>query len=190
MERPKELAANAERALATLEEVLREDLHQPIVRDAAIQRFEHTSETMFRMAQRVLLLRFGKDERFPKSIIRDLFTAGLTNEQETESLLKLVDDRNLSVHAYNEALATGLAGVSRRMDEGRGRFSPGSKRRSRAHFLTHHACARSASSAVTPRLRARVGSNGLPAPRGPTPPGLRDSRFGASARSSRSPRAT
>jgi uncharacterized protein YutE (UPF0331/DUF86 family) len=47
----------------------------------------------------------GIDQGSPKGVIRSCREIGLLNDKETVQLLKMVDDRNLTVHTYNEALA-------------------------------------------------------------------------------------
>ena len=44
----------------------------------------------------------------PKSTIRASFQAGLLTEEMTEHALQMVDDRNLTSHTYNEALAEAI----------------------------------------------------------------------------------
>ncbi len=45
----------------------------------------------------------------PKRSVRTSFQVGLLDEREAEHALALVDDRNLTVHTYNEDLAKALA---------------------------------------------------------------------------------
>src|SRR5579872_7403307 len=100
MERLKERLQQAEKALAVFNEILKEP-YSKIVRDAAIQRFEFTLETMWKLAQRYILLQNGIDAGSPKTVIRGCFQAMLINEEQTEILLKAIDDRNLTAHTYN-----------------------------------------------------------------------------------------
>lgn len=92
-------------ALATLEEILPGDAGDDLQRDAAIQRFEYVFETTWKAAQSYLRETEGIDEGSPKSVIRACFRVGLLGEDETELGLEMVDDRNLTVHTYNEELA-------------------------------------------------------------------------------------
>ena len=109
MERVKERLSVASRALATLDEAL-EAPKSKIVRDAAIQRFEYTFEAVWKAAQIYLKRVEGKDLASPKSVIRASFQAGLLDEAEAAAALQMVDDRNLTVHTYQEALAERIFG--------------------------------------------------------------------------------
>jgi len=53
----------------------------------------------------VLLERFGLELGSPKSVIRASLENGLLTEDETRLALVMVDHRNLTSHAYHEALA-------------------------------------------------------------------------------------
>ena len=92
------------KALRSLEETLAAPF-SVIVRDATIQRFEFTLEALWKLAQRYLLLQEGLELGSPKGVIRGCFQAGLLEEEATALLLQAIDDRNLTVHTYNEALA-------------------------------------------------------------------------------------
>ncbi len=104
MERLNERLEQTEKALNVFNEILNEP-YSKIIRDAAIQRFEFTLETIWKLTQRYLLLQHGIDAGSPKAVIRGSFQSGLLNEIQTENLLSAVDDRNLTVHTYNEQLA-------------------------------------------------------------------------------------
>lgn len=104
MERLSERVAVARRALATLHEVLSEP-KSPVVRDAAIQRFEYTFEAVWRAAQLYLKEREGLDVAFPKSVLRAFGQARSLDEGQVDLALGMADDRNLTVHTYNESLA-------------------------------------------------------------------------------------
>jgi len=45
----------------------------------------------------------------PKPVIRACFQSGLLDESEAERALKMVEDRNLAAHTYDEKLADALA---------------------------------------------------------------------------------
>lgn len=110
MERLKERLAAARRALETLEEVLNRGLSDAISRDAAIQRFEYTCETTWKVSQLFLKEKEGIETSSPKGIVRASFQVGLLPSAEvTERALTMVDDRNLTVHTYNEKLSQSLA---------------------------------------------------------------------------------
>jgi nucleotidyltransferase substrate binding protein (TIGR01987 family) len=99
--------ALARKAFATM----REALGLPktaIVRDAAIQRFEYSFEAVWKAAQRFLREREGVEAASPKAVVRASFSAGLLDEPSSRRALSMVDDRNLTVHTYNEPLAEAI----------------------------------------------------------------------------------
>ncbi len=104
MERLKERLEIAGDALKTLDEVLRQP-KTAIVRDASIQRFEYTLEAVWKAAQRYLKVAESLDLASPKSVIRSCRQAGLLDDPQTRAALQMADDRNLTVHTYNESLA-------------------------------------------------------------------------------------
>jgi len=104
LERLKQRLATAKRALTSLDAVLREPKTE-IVRDAAIQRFEYTFEACWKAAQFFLKHQEGTDAGSPKSAIRACFQMKILNEEEARLGIAMVDDRNLTVHTYNEDLA-------------------------------------------------------------------------------------
>ncbi len=104
MERLRERLATAGRALRTLQDLLRES-KTDIVRDAAIQRFEYTFEAVWKAVQAFLSRIEGLDAGSPKAAIRACYRIGLLTEEESRRALAMADDRNLTVHTYNEALA-------------------------------------------------------------------------------------
>ena len=104
MEKLKLASAQFKRALKTLEEILGEP-ESAIVRDASIQRFEYTFETVWKFLKRYLYEHEGVECNSPKSCFRQAFKNGLTDEAESEILLRMCDDRNLASHTYIEALS-------------------------------------------------------------------------------------
>lgn len=108
MERLKEKFDVAQKALATLREVLKEKNPTVIVRDAAIQRFEYTFEAVWKAGQEFLRTQEGIDVGSPKGVMRGYFQTGYLNERQTDLGLKMVDDRNLTSHTYCEGLAENI----------------------------------------------------------------------------------
>ena len=60
---------------------------------------------MSKAAQRYLRDVEGLELGSPKSIARACFQVGVLSEEEVRLSLAMVDDRNLTVHTYNEGLA-------------------------------------------------------------------------------------
>ena len=100
----------AGRALAGFGALARIGSPSAIERDAAMQRFEYTTEACWKAAQAVLLERFGVEAASPKAVIRASAHNGLLSELDARAGLMLIDDRNLTSHTYNEELAISLFG--------------------------------------------------------------------------------
>jgi len=105
VERLKERLAVAQHALGTLQEVLAIEGPSQIERDAAIQRFEYTCEAVWKAAQRYLQEVEGLSIGSPKGSIRASREVGLITDERATVGLEMIDDRNLTVHTYNESLA-------------------------------------------------------------------------------------
>lgn len=100
----------ARKALAAFQEVMRIEKPSLIERDAAIQRFEFTFEAVWKAAKDVLLEREGIDAASPKGVIRSCREIGILSEEQAATALEMADDRNLTVHTYNEKLAVEIYG--------------------------------------------------------------------------------
>ncbi|WP_298631561.1 HI0074 family nucleotidyltransferase substrate-binding subunit [uncultured Thermus sp.] len=127
MGRVLERLAVAKRALETLEELAYREAPGPLERDAAIQRFEYTFEAFWKAIQAFLKEREGLEAPSPKRAFRLAHEVGLMEEEEARLALSMADDRNLTVHTYNEALAqaifTRLGGYARLMGQVLGRMT-------------------------------------------------------------------
>lgn len=99
-----EKLAQAERALSTLSDILGEPF-SPIIRDATIQRFEYSSEVVWKVAREWLFVNESIEENHPRGCYRKLYQIGRIDEALSLSLLESIDDRNRTSHAYIEALA-------------------------------------------------------------------------------------
>ena len=108
MERLNQRIQMAHRALATLQELTPIALPTGVERDAAIQRFEYSTEACWKAAQSVLSIQFGLDLASPKSVIRSCAQNALLTPADARLAMNLVDDRNLTSHTYNEALAQAI----------------------------------------------------------------------------------
>ena len=76
-----------------------------IVRDAAIQRFEFTFVLVWKALQ-LYLEREGFESGSPRAVLKRAFIVGMISDQdEADIWLQMLDDRNLTSHAYDEALA-------------------------------------------------------------------------------------
>ena len=108
MERLVQRIQMARRALATLQELTPITSPTSVERDAAIQRFEYSTEACWKAAQSALSTQFGLELASPKSVIRASAQNALLTEAAARLAMDLVDDRNLTSHAYNEALAQAI----------------------------------------------------------------------------------
>jgi len=104
VERVRERLRLARRALAALFAALKEPKSE-ISRDAAIQRFEYSFETVWKAAQAYLGTVENLPVASPGAAIRACFQTGLLSEDEARRLFEAARDRNLTVHTYNEELA-------------------------------------------------------------------------------------
>ena len=108
MERLRERLSLASRVLDSLTELVGLDAPSAVERDAAIQRFEHSFEAVWKAAQRFLLVLEGSTVGSPKACIRTSGDVGLMDTPAIGQALAMVDDRNLTVHTYNEELARAI----------------------------------------------------------------------------------
>jgi nucleotidyltransferase substrate binding protein (TIGR01987 family) len=108
VERLKERLAVARRALGTLQEILAVEHPSRVERDAAIQRFEYTCEAVWKAAQQYLQEIEGLRLGSPKGSIRASRDVGLVTDEQATVGLEMIDDRNLTVHTYNESLAEAI----------------------------------------------------------------------------------
>jgi nucleotidyltransferase substrate binding protein (TIGR01987 family) len=94
----------AKHALRTLSDILKEPF-SPIVRDATIQRFEYSSEAVWKAAREWLYANESIEQNHPRGCFRKLYQIGRIDEALSLRLLESIDDRNRTSHAYIEALA-------------------------------------------------------------------------------------
>jgi nucleotidyltransferase substrate binding protein (TIGR01987 family) len=107
LERLAERVATARQALGTLAETLAMEKSR-IVRDASIQRFEYTFEAMWKAAQAFVKQHEGVEAASPKAVVRACFSGGLLEEEQARAGMEMAEDRNLTVHTYNEQLAEAI----------------------------------------------------------------------------------
>lgn len=95
---------DAQRALATLEDILKQP-YSVIVRDASIQRFEYTFEAVWKFLKDYLQQKEGLVAASPKACFREIFQLGFLGEEETVKFLEMTDHRNLTAHTYHQEIA-------------------------------------------------------------------------------------
>ncbi|MBU4360533.1 nucleotidyltransferase substrate binding protein [Candidatus Parcubacteria bacterium] len=96
-----------EKAIQTLKESL-EIEQNDFIKDAVIKRFEYSFELCWKTTKAFLSQKFGIDIYSPKECFRELRRNKLLNDDETEALLKMTNDRNEIIHTYNENFADEL----------------------------------------------------------------------------------
>jgi len=102
----KEILASFEKSLERLEDILKAE-RTVANRDSAIKRFEFTVELAWKSLQ--LFLREQKIVcRSPKECLKEAYKFGLVADDM--GWLKIMDDRNLTVHTYDEKIAEEVYG--------------------------------------------------------------------------------
>jgi hypothetical protein len=114
MARLEERLADAESALATLDEAVGRGNLSTVERDAAILRLVYTFEATWKAAAFLLEQKEGIAVGSPKGAIRASRRASLLSDADAEDAVRIADDGNLTVHMYKqkvgEAIAERLAG--------------------------------------------------------------------------------
>jgi nucleotidyltransferase substrate binding protein (TIGR01987 family) len=98
---------SCQRALVTLNEAVNMPF-SIIVRDASIQRFEYSFESLWKLLRAYLERHEGIRCNSPKRCFREALQVGLLSVDETETCLVMTDDRNLTSHTYIEAVAEAI----------------------------------------------------------------------------------
>jgi nucleotidyltransferase substrate binding protein (TIGR01987 family) len=107
MEKLKERLATCQAAVSTLDEAVQMPFNV-VVRDASIQRFEYSFESLWKLLKGYLEQHEGIVCNSPKSCFREALLIGLLSTEETETCLTMTDDRNLTSHTYIEAIAASI----------------------------------------------------------------------------------
>lgn len=109
MARLEERLADAQAALATLEQLAGRNDLTVVERDAAILRLVYTFEAMWKAAALLLDQQEGISAGSPKAVIRGSRRARLLSDSDSQDALRIADDRNLTVHMYKQDLGKELA---------------------------------------------------------------------------------
>ena len=77
------------------------------LRDSMIQRFEFSVDLFWKYIKIYLKEKINHSVKIigAKHVIRDACNAKLISEKDTETILKMIDDRNMSSHIYKEEIA-------------------------------------------------------------------------------------
>ena len=73
--------------------------------DASIQRFEFSIELFWKLLKRILESR-GQDVRYPKDVLQEAYAGNLIDHETV--WLTMLEDRNITSHAYNQELADAI----------------------------------------------------------------------------------
>ena len=92
--------AEAEAALATLNEAIGKSARSLLERDGAILRLIYTFEAMWKASQQLLAQRDGIIVASPNATIRAARRLGWLSDEDARAALDLGNDRNLAVHMY------------------------------------------------------------------------------------------
>ena len=95
------------RALDRFDEALAVPRDAPLAVDGTVRRFEFSFELAWKAIKDALAAE-GIEEQTPRSVLRAAFAAGWLPDET--AWLDMLDDRNLTSHTYEEALALALYG--------------------------------------------------------------------------------
>ncbi len=92
-----------DKALTSLEKIYLKPIQEDRSNiDATIQRFEFTFELFWKMLK-LFLHDKGLEVNYPKDILKEAYMSNLLEDEEI--WLKMLEDRNLTSHTYDENLA-------------------------------------------------------------------------------------
>jgi uncharacterized protein YutE (UPF0331/DUF86 family) len=92
--------AEAEAALATLDEAVGREPRSLMERDSAILRLIYTFEAIWKACQQLLAEREDIEVASPNTTIRAARRLGWLSDEDAEAAMKINRDRNLAVHIY------------------------------------------------------------------------------------------
>lgn len=78
-------------------------------RDSLIKRFELTYDLLWKYLREYMIFTGRSAADSPRKVFQECLSLGLTNNAETEELVDLIEDRNLTTHVYDINLANRVA---------------------------------------------------------------------------------
>jgi len=99
----KSAVQNLEGALS-IELGLFPEIVQDCVESGQIQKFEISSELLWKTLKIFLYEISGIDEKSPKSVIKSFFNSGYCSYEEYEMLMTMINDKNSLSHVYNSEM--------------------------------------------------------------------------------------
>ena len=100
------------KALLSFNAAMEQDLSlfEPVINDILIngqvQKFEFCSELMWKTVRSLIIINNKIPVKSPKDAVKEFFNCGYVSEGEYESLINILDDRNVLSHVYNEEIFT------------------------------------------------------------------------------------
>ncbi len=93
-------------ALIKIKNITHEDYYYTEVRDSVIQRFEYSLDTFWKYCHHLLLVKYGIDViSSPKVVFKNLLEIKVITIDDYKIIIEMIDDRNMTSHAYNVELA-------------------------------------------------------------------------------------
>lgn len=100
--------AEAEAALATLDEVVGREPRSLMERDSAILRLIYTFEAVWKACQQLLAEREDTEVASPNTSIRSARRLGWLSDEDAEAAMMIGRDRNLAVHMYRRQIGADI----------------------------------------------------------------------------------
>jgi uncharacterized protein YutE (UPF0331/DUF86 family) len=101
--------AEAEAAVATLEEAIGKGTASLLERDGAILRLIYTFEAVWRACRQLLAEREGVEVASPNATIRAARRLGWLSDEDARAAFDIANDRNLAVHMYRGEIGAEIA---------------------------------------------------------------------------------
>jgi nucleotidyltransferase substrate binding protein (TIGR01987 family) len=95
-------------ALDRLKESAKVDVTDSVIMDGVIQRFEFTFELAWKTLKAFMEYKGFSVPVSPRDILKDAYAAGIITDGDT--FIKMLTDRNISSHTYDEEMAYELYG--------------------------------------------------------------------------------
>lgn len=72
------------------------------LKNGQLQKFEYSTELLWKIIKRYLFYHDGIDSHSPKSVAKEFYLASHINEEEYQLLIEMIDDRNRLSHIYDQ----------------------------------------------------------------------------------------
>lgn len=80
-----------------------------IHQDSMIKRFEFIYESLWKYLKTYLKEKYGIIATSPKKVFQECLTQKITDKNQATQLMAMVDDRNLTIHTYDETIAARIS---------------------------------------------------------------------------------